>query len=649
MAMQTVGQRLMSQAAAQVTGRDAELAVLGETFAEDGPVVVYVHGLGGIGKSTLLGAYTVLARGRGATVALVDCGAVEPTERGLLTELAGVLGGEATLDGVLARARTFDRTVLVLDSYERFRLLDTWIRQTLLPALPASARLVIGSREAPPPGWDALPGGAGAVRRMELGPLPEEQAVALLMRGDHLSRDDAQRLNRFLRGHPLGLRVAQAAAAERPGLQVDALAVPRAVEALTRVYLDDLDAATRRVMDAASTIRRATMSLLGALLPDLAPQDAFDRLRTLPFARLAPDGLHLHDTVREVTAEALRATDPVRYRAHRRAAWGQLRRELAEARREDLWRYTADLLYLLEQPVVREAFFPSSGVQVAVEPARAEDAAAIRAIVERHDRPGRADALLRWWERLPQGFSVGRGRDGEVVGFDFSFEYRDARRSWLEEDPLTARWLQHLREDPIPRDQLALFNPRWLDLEVGERPAESQAAFFTEMKRTYLELRPRLRRLYLTLRDLTPYAVVAPRLGFRPLPGPEVEVDGVTYHSMVLDFGPGSVDAWLSWLIGSELGTDDAPVTLDPSQHQVRLDGQVVQLSPLEFGVLSALLGREGRALGRAELLECVWGTAYTGGSNVVDAVVRTLRRKLGRHAELVETVRGVGYRARPS
>jgi hypothetical protein len=88
----------------------------------------------------------------------------------------------------------------------------------------------------------------------------------------------------------------------------------------------------------------------------------------------------------------------------------------------------------------------------------------------------------------------------------------------------------------------------------------------------------------------------------------------------------------------------DQPV-LDASQLQVRLNGRQIRLSQLEFGVLSALAGHAGRALSRADLIQQVWGTSYTGGSNVVDAVVRTLRRKLGQHASLVETVRGVGYR----
>ena len=59
------------------------------------------------------------------------------------------------------------------------------------------------------------------------------------------------------------------------------------------------------------------------------------------------------------------------------------------------------------------------------------------------------------------------------------------------------------------------------------------------------------------------------------------------------------------------------------------------------------LNAREGKDVSRSELLRDVWGTRYEGGSNVVDAVVRTLRKKLGDQAARVETVSGVGYRLR--
>ena len=51
--------------------------------------------------------------------------------------------------------------------------------------------------------------------------------------------------------------------------------------------------------------------------------------------------------------------------------------------------------------------------------------------------------------------------------------------------------------------------------------------------------------------------------------------------------------------------------------------------------------------MSRAELREDVWDTSYDGGSNVVDAAVRSLRKKLGDHAPMIETVTGIGYRFR--
>ena len=147
------------------------------------------------------------------------------------------------------------------------------------------------------------------------------------------------------------------------------------------------------MLDAACTLRLWTELLLGALLPDIPPHDAYDMLRPLPFVEFGPDGLVLHDTVREVVAALLRVNDPPTYRAHRIAAWQQLRRELRTAPPTDLWRYTADLLYLIENPAVREAFFPTAGYRYAVEPARPADEAQITAIARAH-QPAEAVAMI---------------------------------------------------------------------------------------------------------------------------------------------------------------------------------------------------------------------------------------------------------------
>ena len=136
--------------------------------------------------------------------------------------------------------------------------------------------------------------------------------------------------------------------------------MPEVIDALARLYFADVtDPLTRRVLQACSVVRRVTHSVLRAMLPDTAPDDAFERLRMLPFTTSGRDGLIIHDAVREAIAAQIRAMDPNTFRDLKRRAWRQLQAESRDAGIDELWRYTADILYLLENPVIREAFFPS--------------------------------------------------------------------------------------------------------------------------------------------------------------------------------------------------------------------------------------------------------------------------------------------------
>jgi DNA-binding winged helix-turn-helix (wHTH) protein len=213
-------------------------------------------------------------------------------------------------------------------------------------------------------------------------------------------------------------------------------------------------------------------------------------------------------------------------------------------------------------------------------------------------------------------------------------------------DPVAAAW----RRDALPRGLSAtLFCRRWLDRDVGEAPSASQAASWVDLKRSYVEMRGTLRWVYTVLANVEPYGAVATKLGFRPLGNPTVDVGGQTMYSVLLDMGPGSVDAWLTEMVGAEITAEEIQSSnvLDVDAHELRLTSGRVGLTSLEFGVMQYLQERPGKAIGRYDLMEAVWGYRSPTASNVVDVVVRSLRRKLGAEAYCVETVRGTGYRYR--
>jgi hypothetical protein len=113
-------------------------------------------------------------------------------------------------------------------------------------------------------------------------------------------------------------------------------------------------------------------------------------LATLPFVQVSVDGLALHEAVGVPIALAMKGVDPSRYAAYREAAWQVVDRELASARPSEVWRYTADLLYLVDHPLVREAFFPSAAPRFAVEAAARDDLDDAIGIARANLSPGRA-------------------------------------------------------------------------------------------------------------------------------------------------------------------------------------------------------------------------------------------------------------------
>src|SRR5262249_15471826 len=371
----------------------------------------------------------------------------------------------------------------------------------------------------------------------------------------------------------------------------------------------------------------------------------FERMRMLPFATSGRDGLVIHDAVREAISGQIRAMDPNTYRDFKRRAWRQLHVESRNAGIDELWRYTADILYLLDNPVVREAFFPSGGPRFSVQDYRPADLPAVTSILQRHDTEESSAATLRWLRAHPETFFVVRDPLGEVMGFHCIFEPQHVSPDLLAADRMTSGWLGHLQSEPVAGNETVLFLRSLLSAEFGEMPSAVQAASWLEIKRTYMALRPRLRRIYAALRDeaAAAFAPVMTTLGFKPVARLDL---GEDYNLGVNDFGTQSVDGWLAGLVAAEIGIDAAAI-LDREAHEAVVNGQRVPLTRLELAVFEYLQNRANRVVSRASLLEDVWGYSYTGGSNVVDAVIRTLRKKLGDYASAIETVSGVGYRLR--
>jgi hypothetical protein len=619
----------MDEHAARLVGRDRERAQLAALLDDGAPPVAIVHGLPGVGKSALLRAFAVDARERGARVLWLDGAAMEPTPHGFL-EAFGVAAAVKVADvtevaEVLAAAAP---AIVVLDAAERLRLIDGWLRLVLLPTLRVGATVVLAMRDLPGVWRQDL---GPLLRTLPLGNLAAADAAEVLRRAG-LDGPVAAAAQRLAHGHPLSLTLAIAALAQEPTLPPAEAALRPVISELAAIYLDRLDGPTQRLLQAASVVRRVTVPLLAAMLPDEPAETSFARLRHLSFVRLDGDGLDLDDTVREVIRTLLHAADPAAEIAYRRRAWQELRRELRDDEAQRRWRPTADLLYLVESPIVHDAFFPGGADAHLVEQAGPDDHEAIRGVA------GDDPLVARWWGMAPEAFRVVRDPSGVVAGYEAVCQLRDIPHALAGGDPVVEAWREHLRADPLPPGA-AVLGVRFSEVRPDAAdPASAVAALWLDVKRDYLELRPRLRRVYVWGAGAPHVPAPLASLGFVAVPAAP--------GTMMLDFGPGSIDGWLTDVVGREL-RDDEDARLDAAGRELMLDGRRVELTKLEAGVLAYLREREGAPVAREALLRDVWGYEWTGGSNVVEVAVSGLRRKLGDRADALETVRGVGYRLR--
>ena len=136
----------------ELVGREEELELLLSSLRTSERAIWYVHGIAGIGKSTLLRAFASAAERNGCFVLLLDGRSTEPTATGFLESVSQHIGRKVTVANLTAALGGKSKAVaIVIDNYESLTLLDPWIRQILVPALPSSARLFLAARELPGP------------------------------------------------------------------------------------------------------------------------------------------------------------------------------------------------------------------------------------------------------------------------------------------------------------------------------------------------------------------------------------------------------------------------------------------------------------------------------------------------------------------
>jgi RecA/RadA recombinase len=401
-------------------GRSAELALFSDALAAAEPpfFVLYVHGPGGVGKTTLLTQFVRQAQEAGVTAVALDARNLEPTPAAFQGNLCLTLGIDPGQSPVEALAQRLDRTVILIDTYELMAPLDDWLRNVFLPQLPDQVLIVLASRHAPAPAWRADPGWQPLLHTLSLRNLsPQEGRTYLAQRS--VPDDDLQGVLDFTHSYPLALSLVADLYDQRPGFHFKPLEAPDVVKLLLEQFLQRAPGpAHRAALEACALVRVTTESLLAELMAVADAHDLFEWLRGLSFIEARPGGLFPHDIAREVLVAELRWRNPGWYAELHRRARAHFTRRLPETQGTEQQLTLFDFVYLhRDNPAVRPFFEWQTSGRAAPDQLRDSDCAALVAMVAQHEGAASADLAREWLARQPENAIVFRESSGQPGGF----------------------------------------------------------------------------------------------------------------------------------------------------------------------------------------------------------------------------------------
>jgi DNA-binding winged helix-turn-helix (wHTH) protein len=464
-----VADRLASARRNRFVGRAVELEMFrGALSAADPPfAVLHLCGEGGVGKTTLLDEFARVARDMNRVAVRLDGRNIEPSATGVSTALAQAIG--AAEHGLPAVMQQWPPSaVLLIDTYERLAPLDDWLRQAVLPQLPARSLTVTAGRHEPAAAWRTDVAWAPLTRISPLGNLGDDDSRAYLSKCG-VPEEHHDEAMAFTRGHPLALSLIADMLTRADRLAPSRLdSEPEIVRLLLEAFVQKVPSRDHRLaLHACVTAWATTEATVAAALERSDVQEIFGWLESLPFVEHGPYGLFPHDLARDVVYMDFRWRDPdAAYQVTERVLSYQYERldRTQGLERQRVW---FDILFTQRYNAVLRPYFEwaTAGTAYAAT-ATAGERSAIVEMVERHEGPLSAAIARYWLARQPEAFQAIRQVGGGLIGFVANLSLHAITAADVAADPAIASALRYAEQHRPPgRDEAMLYGRFWMDAE----------------------------------------------------------------------------------------------------------------------------------------------------------------------------------------
>jgi hypothetical protein len=325
--------------------------------------VIFVSGMGGIGKSALLLQFLSMAQDKEIHSIWMDGSACKESPNGFVESLHDIifLGNRTAVPPQkpmqeIIEAISGQRTLLCIDNYDPINRIEGWLREVFLPEFPAVGFLmVLAGRQKLSLEWQNDMAWRGRLKPMRLEPLSPNHVFKYFSNLGLDNREEIESLVQDTHGHPLAMAlVADNMNRAEPLSKTGNWPVSRLVSAqlLREVVTPDL----HQVLDVLSILPHTNQEILNRLLPSPLTADQFYRLTQLSFIRPTLDGFALHDVARAYLFEDFSKREPQRFDSIRRRIINDARIALKSADAHEKNRIAASLLSICKDALPQQSF-----------------------------------------------------------------------------------------------------------------------------------------------------------------------------------------------------------------------------------------------------------------------------------------------------
>jgi len=483
-----VGDRLSSARQRRFVGRDEELALFQSALTAPALpfCVLFIHGPGGVGKTSLLTQFVAHCGSVGITATMLDARSVEPQPEAFLVALQRAFGSDEPPLRALGQAT--QRQVIIVDTYELLTPLDAWLREEFLPQLSDQVLIVLASRQPPATAWRMDPGWQDLVRPLPLRNLRPDEGRAYLSLRSIPSQQHSAVLD-FTHGHPLALSLVAEVFAQREGFVFRAEETPDVVKVLLEQLVQKVPGpAHRAALETAALVRLTTESLLGEVLGVDDAHELFEWLRGLSFIESGPLGLFPHDLVRDALGVDLRWRNPEWYAELHRRARHYYASRLSQTRGVEQQRVLFDYVYLhRDNPLMRPYLEWQETGTTMPDSLRSGDREVLHQMVQDNEGPEAAGWFEFWAERQPEGVVVYRDSDGQPSGLLVGLALEQIDPADRNKDPATARaWSFLERNAALRPGERAIYFRFWMARDGYQSVSAIQSLIFGRAAQHYL-------------------------------------------------------------------------------------------------------------------------------------------------------------------